>query len=384
MEMGRHFRRTAPVWLVEWRATCYRDPLERLRYLRRVQAMYSPPRWQTCVSACKGIALVACVLVLLLPLPTISNARLTEQVEAAVIEATPVDVTPSGIWLVQEAQDHELYSNGLRIDTTYAVSGDKRPYPVYDRETLELVRWQSGPVGILFHTTESNQAPFDHDHSVRLQRLSQWLLEYLKREKAYHYLIDRFGQVHRVVRETDSANHSGYSVWADGRDVYVNLNPSFIGISFEAQTEVSAEGADISRAQVRAARELTEMLRSKHGIPARNCVTHGQVSVAPSISRVGNHLDWAGGFPFGELGLEDNYQIPNAAIGVFGFRFDTEFLEATGVEHWKGILLGEDEFRRRAAAHGESVRSHRQKTQSRYRTIIRALEGVVNAVERTS
>jgi len=327
---------------------------------------------------------MAGLMALLLPLPTISDVMLTEQVEPVSVVARSADTAVPNVWLVEETENEELYSNGLRIDTTYTVSGDKRPYPVYDRETLELVKWQSGPVGILFHTTESSQAPFDPEHRVRLQQLSRWLLEYLKQEKAYHYLIDRFGRVHRLVREADSANHSGYSVWADGRDVYVNLNPSFIGVSFETQTEVSAEGADIGRTQVQAARELTEMLRSKHGIPARNCVTHGQVSVAPSISRVGNHLDWAGGFPFGELGIEDNYQIPNAAIGVFGFRFDTAFLEATGVEHWKGILLGEDEFRRRAAAHGESVRSHRQKTQNRYRTIIKALEGVINAVERTS
>ena len=62
-----------------------------------------------------------------------------------------------------------------------------------------------------------------------LKRLGESLLEYVRRKHAYHYLIDRFGRVYRVVAESDTANHAGYSVWADDEWFYVNLNESFLG-----------------------------------------------------------------------------------------------------------------------------------------------------------
>jgi len=384
MELLQKLALGKPDWLIERRAALCRDPVDRLRYLRHAQAGIPESKSRKRSFAWKRLALMACLLVVVMPLPTISNVMLTRDVQPVRAAVNPANATPPDVWLVEQTDNEEIYSNGLRIDTTYTVASDTRPYPVYDRETLDLKEWRSGPVGILYHTTESNQAPFDPGHRDRLQRLSRNLLAYVKREKAYHYVIDRFGGVHRVVRESGSANHSGYSIWADEDKVYVNLNPSFIGVSFEAGTDVSSEGGNISTAQVRAGRDLTEMLRAKYGIPAHNCVTHAQVSVAPSIYRVGNHLDWSGGFPFAELGLEQNYQIPQPAIGVFGFRFDNDFLGATGPEFWTGILLGEDEFRQRAAAHGESVQTYRRKMQSRYRNIIRAVEGVASAVERTS
>ena len=39
-------------------------------------------------------------------------------------------------------------------------------------------------------------------------RLGESLLEYVRRGRAYHYLIDRFGRVYRVVAESDAANHA--------------------------------------------------------------------------------------------------------------------------------------------------------------------------------
>ena len=89
-------------------------------------------------------------------------------------------------------------------------------------------------------------------------------------------------------------NHAGYSVWADEKWAYVNLNESFLGVSFEARTVPGQKEADISPARVRAAAMLTEVLRSRYGIPTANCVTQAQVSVNPSHLRVGYHTDWAG------------------------------------------------------------------------------------------
>ena len=53
------------------------------------------------------------------------------------------------------------------------------------------------------------------------------MLEFVKQNRSYHFVIDRFGRVFRIVKESDSANHSGMSIWGDDKGVYVNLNPSF-------------------------------------------------------------------------------------------------------------------------------------------------------------
>jgi hypothetical protein len=314
----------------------------------------------------------------------VSDVALVEELEALRVEGRPADVRVPEVWLVEQTKEYELYSNGLRIETRHAVAAEKRPYPVFDRQSLELLEWRSGPAGIVYHSTESNLAPFEPGQNGRLRSIGGWLLEHVMREKAYHYVIDRFGRVHRIVQESDTAHHAGYSMWADGRELYVNLNAVFLGVSFESHTEDTSQGPQVSEAQVHAARILTEMLRHKYGIRGHNCVTHAQVSVAPPIMRLGNHMDWAASFPFGELNLENNYAVPNPAVGVFGFRYDADFLNATGSELWQGLALGEDEFRQRAAAEGRSVADHRAAMKQRYRQIIEALEDVVEAVEKTT
>src|SRR5260370_6488421 len=137
--------------------------------------------------------------------------------------------------------------------------------------------------------------------------------------------MDRFGRVVRIVNESDAADHAGHSVWVDERHIYVNLNDSFIGVSFEAQTEAGQTRISVGDAQIRVAAMLTEMLRSRYKIPGGNCVTHAQVSVNPSNMRIGYHVDWASSFPFERLGLPDNYSTPSPAISLFGFAFDAGF-----------------------------------------------------------
>ena len=185
------------------------------------------------------------------------------------------------------------------------------------------------PVGIVYHTTESLQAPFEPGQNNVLKRVGESLLEYVRRRRCYNFLIDRFGRVFRIVNESDAADHAGHSVWADDRYFYVNLNDSFIGISFEAQTVAGETTTSAGSAQVRAGAMLTEMLRSRYKIPGGNCVTHAQVSVNPSNMQIGYHVDWASSFPFEGLGLPDNYATPSPAISLFGFAFDASF-RATG------------------------------------------------------
>ena len=48
-------------------------------------------------------------------------------------------------------------------------------------------------------------------------RQHQRLLRYVQQNRLYHYVIDRFGRVYRVVAEESKANHAGHSVWAQRR-----------------------------------------------------------------------------------------------------------------------------------------------------------------------
>jgi hypothetical protein len=183
-------------------------------------------------------------------------------------------------------------------------------------------------------------------------------------------VIDRFGRVYRVVQESDAANHVGTSIWADSRGVYVNLNDSFLGVSFEGQTGAVDE---VTAAQVTAGKVLTEMLRSRYGIATEDCVTHAQVSVNPQNMKIGEHTDWAGKFPFAGVGLPDNYSIPVASMYVFGFDYDSVFLRATGTR-WRGLDLAELRVARQAAAEGLETPRYRAMLQHRYKDIASALK----------
>lgn len=291
------------------------------------------------------------------------------------VSAAGIDIF-TNVWLVDKTQDFETYSNGLRIDNRYAVPNEPRePYPVYQRAAIDgQPEWRSQAAGIVFHTTESDQAAFEAGQIRNLKRIGEDVLRFVKRNHCYHFLIDRFGQVFRVVQESDIANHSGSSVWADDRVIYVNLNASFFGIAFETQTQKGQDLASATAAQVHAARVLTQMLRNKYRIQAANCVTHAQVSVNPSNMLVGYHTDWAGNFPFLELGLNDNYTAPPAAIVAFGFDYDPTFVHATGARIWQGLSLAEDQIRSQAAAQGLPVQQYRSILQKKYKEIIATLK----------
>jgi hypothetical protein len=286
------------------------------------------------------------------------------------------DVYPK-VWVVEKTPEFEVYSNGLRIDDRYAVSNqDRLFYPVYQRSAIDpdQPEWRTEPAGIVYHTTESDQADFEADQNVQLKRIGKDVLNFVKRHRCYHFVIDRFGQVFRVVQESDVANHAGYSVWADDKVVYVNLNHSFLGIAFETQTQIGQDLPSANPAQIRAARTLTEMLRAKYRIPSSNCVTHAQVSVNPGNMLIGYHTDWAGNFPFTEVGLRDNYTAPPASISAFGFDYDPVFVHATGVRIWQGLALAEDEVRVDAIAGGLTVPQYRAILQKKYKQIIAALK----------
>ncbi|HYZ82841.1 MAG TPA: peptidoglycan recognition family protein, partial [Bryobacteraceae bacterium] len=231
--------------------------------------------------------------------------------------------------------------------------------------------WSSEPVGIVFHTTESHQAQFTAEQNQQLKRITNGLLDGVKERQSYNFVIDRFGRVFRVVEESNAANHSGNSVWADEEHAYINLNHSFLGVSFEAQS--GGEPGRLTGAQIHSGRILTDYLRAKYKLPTTNCITHAQVSVNPSNMLIGYHTDWAQGFPFEEIGLPNNYAIPVPALINFGFEHDASFRKTMGDRVWPGIGLAEQQFVKNAIQSGRTLGSHRATLQERYRKLYSTL-----------
>jgi len=370
--------------LIAWRANRIQDPVARLRYLQRRIGMARPsPRSRSKVP----------VLLFLLVLAALVNAYKPSTTEARQpyvplprVSAAGADVF-ANVWLVDHTQDFEIYSNGLRIDDHYQVSGDSRTsYPVYRRSATDPTQpeWRTAPAGIVYHTTESDQARFEEEEVSNLKRIGKGVLSYVQQRHAYHFLIDRFGQVFRIVRESDVADHAGMSIWADDRVIYVNLNSSFFGVAFETQTQSGQELPSANSAQIHSARVLTEMLRGKYRIPASNCVTHAQVSVNPGNMLIGYHTDWAGNFPFLEVGLSDNYTAPPPSIYAFGFDYDPAFVHHTGVRLWEGLALADDEMRTQAAARGLAVAKYRSILRKKYREILETLKTAISSKEKNN
>ena len=380
--------RLLPWSSVESQASHIQDPIMRLRFLK-LCARHSPdpipaPAW-TRAKSVPAICFVLLLAGLLAPGYQASNRDNATEKPVPQFHPASVDTFPK-VWLVDKSQDFETYSNGLRIDDRYAVANDTRVfYPAYRRNAVDpdQPEWRSEPAGIVYHTTESDQADFDPGQNGTLKRIGQQVLNFVRDKRCYHFVIDRFGQVHRVVQESDVAFHAGNSVWADEEAIYVNLNSSFLGIAFETQTQRQEDLPSANAAQIHAATVLTEMLRSKYHIPAGNCVTHAQVSVNPGNMLIGYHTDWAGNFPFLELGLRDNYTIPPASIYAFGFDYDPVFVHATGVRLWEGLALADDQMRTQAMAAGLTLARYRSLLRHKYKQIIATLSAAIPAKETT-
>lgn len=368
---------------MEWRARRIADPVQRLRFLRRTTTTLSARAHSRRLRHVVALG-VPVVALSLIPSPSVTSATGLERPGIHLRETVAREAAdpPHLVWLVEQNPSFEVYSNGLRIETQHVQSNRPRRYRPLPRQRPSEwtqhrpldVEHGTKPAGIVFHTTESDLAPFEPSQNKRLQILARGVLDWVRQEKSYHYLVDRFGRVYRVVKEDDVANHAGWSVWADATYVYVNLNESFLGVAFEAQTRPEGGGSTINEAQRHSGRVLTQMLRSKYRIAGRNCVTHAQVSVNPDNLRIGAHTDWAVGFPFGEMGLPDNYGQPLPSMTLFGFTYDRHFLTLSDASLWKGLLLAEDEVRQAASAEGMKVSRYKEALNRRYRETIETLK----------
>jgi hypothetical protein len=287
-------------------------------------------------------------------------------VEAVKVIGSEAGLGLDKVWLAEQGDGFEFYSNGARVLTQYETTGMERRFY---RFLLDALPGGSGetetvtaPIGILYHLSESDLLPFADKYNSSLQDRSRALLEYAREHELYNYIIDRFGRIYRIVRDEFTANHAGNSMWSDGRSLYVGLSPSFIGICFEGRSSGGAAvGPDgINEAQIYAARVLTAVLRSKYEIADANCVTHGLVSINPSNRLMGYHTDWVAGFPFEALGLSNKYETELVAVSRFGFAYDRAYIAAAGGRSWPGLERAESALREGAKREGRTVEEDRR------------------------
>jgi N-acetylmuramoyl-L-alanine amidase-like protein len=284
-------------------------------------------------------------------------------------------LTLDKVWLAEQGEGYEFYSNGARVLTEYQTDGPKRVYYRFDLAALSTAAQKAEqattPVGIVYHLSEGDQLPFDDSYNSSLQNHSKALLEYARAHHLYNYVIDRFGRTYRITSDETMASHAGNSVWSDGKSLFINLSPSFIGICLEGQsaggTELGADG--INEAQIYAARALTAVLRSKYGISDANCVTHGLVSVNPSNGLMGYHTDWVASFPFEALGLSNKYETEILAISRLGFGYDRAYLAKNGGKKWPGLERADSSLQQKARSEGESVEDQRHQLLKAYQAL---------------
>lgn len=378
-----------PGWLAGaaagWQASRIDDPVRRLRFLRRTvgdRCLLSPAaiRETGFWKAQRGKIGVAAAIMLAWPALEVSRgvSGLLAVVPVVSAKSAAAESAPN-VWLLERHGTAEVWSNGLRIERRFETANEPRSYEAYPigRESNPVV--MTAPAGIVYHTTESHLAPMEEQQNRRLKIIGEVLLGFVRDNRSYHYVIDRFGRVWRVVQETDAANHAGNSIWADSKYSYLNLNRSFLGVSVETQTASSGEETPATPAQVHSLKVLTEMLRSKYRIAASNCVTHAQVSVNPGNNQVGYHYDWAAKFPFAGTGLPDNYGAAVPAIWLFGFTYDPSLVTVTGARYWEGLLRAEARLREDATLNGVSPEAYRKSLSQRYRTLFNRLKAKAEA-----
>lgn len=350
---------------VEWRAGRIDDPVRRLGYLRGSAEFWSERPVRRAVAGAPMKRMLVALAALLLPVPMITDGAAPRRR----VEAVSKNDAFVNIWTVESTADHDLYSNGLRVEKRWTA-------PAMGARNFQ--RWRMAdngreenpaPYGIVFHTTESEVAPYQEDKNRQLRRMAEGTLGFVQSQRAYHFLIDRFGRVFRTVPENEPANHAGESVWSDGKHYFVNMNHSFLGVSFQGQTRGEDGRPNVTEPQVASAKLLTEVLRSRYRIPAENCVTHAQVSVNPGNMGVGWHTDWSAGFPFQRLGLPVNYLTPLPAITLFGFKFDDYYSNLAADELQDGISAGETILRQTASGRGLSTAAYRRELARRFRAI---------------
>ncbi len=122
-------------------------------------------------------------------------------------------VTPDKVWLAEQGDGYDFYSNGARVLTEFETEGIRRRFyrfPLEDLASSDVAGEQlSRPVGIVYHISESDLLPFNDRYNSSLNNQSRSLLEYSRAHRLYNYVIDRFGRTYRIVPDEFAANHAG-------------------------------------------------------------------------------------------------------------------------------------------------------------------------------
>jgi hypothetical protein len=275
-------------------------------------------------------------------------------------------------WLFGKEGEYEKWSNGCNISTKYETDNHPRAYYAIPRgsETNgdQFSEKSDQIVGILYHTPENTMFDLIPDNTKRIQNSSRELIEGVRKYKKYNYLINRIGDIYRIVRDDQAANHAGNSLWADAKNYYVLLNESFIGVCFESKFDGATSLEQIlTDAQIISGRRLTDVLRAEYNIDDANCTTHGLVAVAPEEMLIARHHDWVHFFPFEAMGLSNKYKVMPPTITDYGFTYNNEILaKKLGGKLWEGAQMAVDEFNRRAARARVSPDDLRRQLRDRY------------------
>jgi hypothetical protein len=276
------------------------------------------------------------------------------------------------VYLFGKEGEYEKWSNGCNISTKYETDNHPRAYYAIPRgsETKgdQFSEKSDKIVGILYHTPENPMFALTPDNTTRIQNSSRTLIEDVRIHKKYNYLINRIGDIYRIVRDDQAAYHAGDSLWADAKNYYVLLNESFIGVCFESKFDgASSLDQILTEAQIISGRRLTEALRAKYNIDDANCTTHGLVAVAPEEMLIARHHDWVHFFPFEALGLSNKYKVQPPTITDYGFTYNDEILaKKLGGKLWEGAQMAVEEFNRRAARARVSPDDLRRQLRDRY------------------
>ncbi len=301
------------------------------------------------------------------PIVVTSAGQDTSKAYAATTAKYLPGYTPEKVWQVEQHKEFERYSNGCRILTKYETDNYPRSYYTIPRGAdIEGEQVRHDIVGIVYHTSESDIIPFIPKNNDEIQKKSQWLLEYIRNKKSYNYMIDRYGEIYRVVRDDHTAFHAGNSIWADEKFTYIVLNDSFLGICFESTVNAGTLEETLTEAQIIAGYALTNVLRTKYNIKDANCTTHGLVSVNPDKMLIAFHHDWVRNFPFEAMGLSDKYKVPPPNIADYGFTYDEEVLAKLGNKLWEGAFIADEEFKKRAEAKRTNPELLRRRLRDRY------------------
>jgi hypothetical protein len=294
------------------------------------------------------------------------------------------------IWMVEKSDDSEYYSNRLKINTTQTIENIPRGYYLFKKADGKLLQqgvFTNQIKGILYHASESDVFAYRPEMTQSIKEYSRLLIRYLNKKKAYHYFIDRFGKIYRLIQDDHVAFHSGNSIWADDEFLYLDLNHAFIGVCFEGKDFEAIKPSDtslqnenhpaifpmerssINEAQLISGKELTDWLRVKYKISQNNCIPHGLVSVNPYDRLIGHHLDLSHGFPFDFFEISNKYEEPIPAITEFGFTYDNYFVEIFQGKLWAGIAASEKIITMRANGKHMSVVDYRKMLNGKFRQI---------------